>query len=249
MLSTAREPAARIPGSEWTLPQAATHVVAGLSDYAESITGVRPLLAPDRSLGPVNSQIRAANRVRMEQIDAPDLASLGEQARQVVARFLDATAGRSGDEPYDWYATVESTQGAMTGIMLGEVVLHGHDIALALRRPWPISPAEAISILEGAFVLLPAYVDADAARDVEVSYRFLVRGGAPIGVRIHGGTATVERPPRAPFDCTVRADPVAMLLVSYGRASQWRYVLRGKMVASGRRPWMGLAFPRLMLNP
>jgi hypothetical protein len=42
---------------------------------------------------------------------------------------------------------------------------------------------------------------------------------------------------------------VALLLVSYGRISQWRPALTGKMVAWGRRPWLGLFLTHYLVRP
>jgi hypothetical protein len=50
-------------------------------------------------------------------------------------------------------------------------------------------------------------------------------------------------PRRNSVDCHVSADPVELLLVAYGRKTQWVPILTGKMVAWGHRPWLG---PRLV---
>jgi hypothetical protein len=50
-------------------------------------------------------------------------------------------------------------------------------------------------------------------------------------------------------DCRISADPVAFLLVAYGRQAQWRPVLLGRMTAWGRRPWRAFALKRLLVNP
>ncbi len=47
----------------------------------------------------------------------------------------------------------------------------------------------------------------------------------------------------------ISADPVAFLLVGYGRIGQWGQILRGKLVASGRKPWLGLGFGKLLTSP
>jgi hypothetical protein len=52
-----------------------------------------------------------------------------------------------------------------------------------------------------------------------------------------------------PADCRVSADPVALLLVAYGRTSQWKPVLTGKLVAWGRKPWLGRRFVRFLVVP
>lgn len=50
-------------------------------------------------------------------------------------------------------------------------------------------------------------------------------------------------------DCTISADPVAFLLVGYGRTGQWGEIARGKLVAGGRKLWLGLSFGRLLTSP
>jgi hypothetical protein len=42
---------------------------------------------------------------------------------------------------------------------------------------------------------------------------------------------------------------VTFLLVVYGRMPVWRALLRGEIVAKGRRPWLGLRFKGLFFNP
>jgi hypothetical protein len=52
-----------------------------------------------------------------------------------------------------------------------------------------------------------------------------------------------------PVDCVISADPVTLLLVAYGRMPVRRAVLRGGMLARGRRPWLGMRFKDLFFNP
>jgi hypothetical protein len=42
---------------------------------------------------------------------------------------------------------------------------------------------------------------------------------------------------------------VTLLLVSYGRMPLGRALLRGGMLAWGRRPWLGLRFKGMFFNP
>jgi hypothetical protein len=48
-----------------------------------------------------------------------------------------------------------------------------------------------------------------------------------------------------PVDCHLLADPVAFLLVMYGRRGPVRTALTGGVLAWGRRPWLALQLPRL----
>ena len=50
-------------------------------------------------------------------------------------------------------------------------------------------------------------------------------------------------------DCHVSADPVALLLVAYGRRSQWVPILTGRLVAGGRKPWLGVRLVRYLVAP
>jgi hypothetical protein len=52
-----------------------------------------------------------------------------------------------------------------------------------------------------------------------------------------------------PVDCVISAHPVTYLLVVYGRMPLGRALLRGRMLAWGRRPWLGLRFKDLFFNP
>ncbi|PLS75250.1 MAG: hypothetical protein CYG61_08240 [Actinobacteria bacterium] len=98
--------------------------------------------------------------------------------------------------------------------------------------------------------MLPLALDPVAARGKRVTYDVRVRGGPQFSVRVADGAATVE--PGAPggtVDCHLSVDPVAFLLVGYGRVSQWGPIAKGAMVAWGRRPWLGLQFKALFVNP
>ena len=50
-------------------------------------------------------------------------------------------------------------------------------------------------------------------------------------------------------DCVITADPVAFLLVGYGRVGQSGRIWRGKLRAGGRRPWLALRFSSLLIRP
>lgn len=50
-------------------------------------------------------------------------------------------------------------------------------------------------------------------------------------------------------DCHLAGDPVAVLLVAYGRWSHWQAIGRGRLFAWGRRPALALRFTSLIRNP
>ncbi len=59
---------------------------------------------------------------------------------------------------------------------------------------------------------------------------------------------------REPFtgqsvDCHLLGEPVELMLVGYGRRSQWASIAHGRLHAWRRRPWLGLRWKRLYLDP
>jgi hypothetical protein len=72
-----------------------------------------------------------------------------------------------------------------------------------------------------------------------------VRGGRSAHLRVKDSKLTIDGAPQGSVDCHISADPVDYLLVGYGRKSQWGPMLTGKLVAWGRKPWLGLKFARL----
>jgi putative sterol carrier protein len=52
-----------------------------------------------------------------------------------------------------------------------------------------------------------------------------------------------------PADCTISADPVAFLLLGYGRISQLSPLLRGKIRPGGWMPWRAMKFGSLLSSP
>jgi uncharacterized protein (TIGR03083 family) len=253
MLHAVEAPDTPIPDSEWTIRQAAAHVAAGLGDYGPALSGLVPLRDLDPEVGRIDAQTRAVNAIGMQRFEDAGLDELATTIEDQVSALLASTKGMPGDEPFDWFATRQTTRTAMTGVLLGELVVHGYDMARAAGVPWPIDRDEAVMILLGSLMLMPAYVDPVAAKGVTSSYEIALRGGRKpsvrIGIRLVDGVAEVDCPARPPFDCRMNCEPVAMLLVSYGRISPWMPAAKGQIVAWGRKPWLGLQFPKLLVAP
>lgn len=125
--------------------------------------------------------------------------------------------------------------------------MHGLDIARTVRAPWPIARRDALLVVDGVMAMVPSYVDPEASANVRASYELRFRGGRRYRLVVDRGSASVE-PAGEPVDCWLSIDPVAFLLVGYGRAGQWSQVLRGKMLAGGRRPWLSMQFGNLLTS-
>ena len=224
---------------------AAAHVALGTEAYVGySRGGTEPWVDVSDIAG--GSLARSnAERLDLEPLREP--AALAARVQAAAAELLATTEGRSGDEAVTWNG-LTVTLSAMLGLGLGEYRLHGRDVAKALDRPWPITPDDARLVLASALPLLPLLVDPSTTADVRASYDLRVRGGPQVGVVIRDGRLTVGAGD-GPVDCHVSAEPVALLLVSYGRRSQWVPALTGKLLAWGRKPWLGVRLTSYLVTP
>jgi uncharacterized protein (TIGR03083 family) len=241
LFSHVDEPDRGVRGLEWSLGDLATHLAARTQLFAAYLAGTA---TPEGEIAGIAEE--NARHIR-ERRDRP-LADQIEEMRSNVASFVATTRGKLGADPFPWYSELTLDVARASGLLLGELVVHGLDAARTLGRPWPIAANDARTIIRAAAVLAPWYVDAEATRGDRSTYRVSVRGGPVFRIRIDDGTASVE-PADGDADCTIRADPAALLLVSYGRISRWRAAATGKLVATGRRPWRALRFDRSFLPP
>ena len=168
------------------------------------------------------------------------VTALAARIRDGSEAFLDSTSELGIDHPMRWH-DVPATVGTVYGIFLGELLVHGRDIARTLGRSWPISRTDAIIIFEGMISVGQWFLVPTRASDGV--FEINVRHGPSYTLRFMGGSLDLEPDRVGRPDCRIWADPRALTLVLYGRLSQWRAVLRGQLIAGGRRLWRALTFP------
>jgi uncharacterized protein (TIGR03083 family) len=248
LLRAVPDPGVRIPGLQWTIAEAAAHLVGELTDYTRYVTGERKAHGFDDPDQSPSQRSAAANVAQLAAYPERDLGTLADALAPAVEGFLTAAAGRSGDEAIPASNGLTMTLPTMIAALLGEQVIHGIDIARASGQKWPISRGDALVVVAGVMAMVPDYVDRKLAAGLHITYELRFRGGSSYRVAIDDGSARVVGP-AGPVDCVISADPVAFLLVGYGRTGQLGAILTGKIVASGRKPWLGLKFGRLITGP
>lgn len=236
-----RDPSGPVRGLEWTLGELAAHVAARTRLFAAYLAGAS---TPRGDVADIASE----NELLLRQEVGRPVPALADEVEVNVESFASATRGRLGSDPFPWYSGLELDVATGTGLLLGELVVHGDDLARGLRVPWAIPPAEARTVIRAAAVVAPWYLDAEAVRGLGTTYRVEIRGGPRLRLVLADGQARVE-PADGPSDCTIHAEPTAFVLVAYGRRSRWWAIARGAMLASGRRPWRALAFDRYFRSP
>jgi hypothetical protein len=251
LLRNLPDPGAVVPGLTWTVAETAAHLVIALKNYREIVLGAADVravspLAPDAE---TPTQYSAAyNAAELARFGERDTRRLADLLVPCADAFLDAAAVRHDGERILTGTGLSMTVPTMTAALLGEQLIHGLDIARAARIPWPISRADALLVLAGLMVMLPDYLDRQRTAGLHVAYELRFRGGTRYRLQVDDGTATVTEAGR-PVDCWVSAEPATFLLLGYGRVSRRSQVVRGRMVAGGRKPWLAVASERLLTGP
>jgi uncharacterized protein (TIGR03083 family) len=245
LVESAPDAGAAVPGSNWNLGEVAAHVALGTEAYVRYATGDgEPFVDVSDIAG---GSLTRSNAARVQAEPERDLTALAGRLRAASSALLQASSRRHSDDVVTWNGQPLAL-GDMLGIGLGEYLLHGRDIATALSRPWNIQPDDARIVLAAALPLLPLLVDPATTAGAHARYDLTVRGGVRVAILVSDRQLTVVADGR-PIDCHVSAEPVALLLVAYGRRSQWAAIFTGKLFAWGRKPWLGPRLVRYLVTP
>ena len=229
-----------VPGLDWTVGELGAHLVSGARLW-------RRMLAGEAS--PVTSLADGASHTArmIEELPERDPAELSELIDNEIGATLGELNRRPSDQAYPWHAGLQLTMAQASAIGLGELVVHGFDLARALHKPWPIDRRDARYVIYGASAILPAAVDHAQAAGFSACYELRLRSDPPLTLRFDRGALTVQPGGACRPDCSVSVDPAAFVLLAYGRRRPWRYLASGKLFAWGRRPWLAARFQRLLL--
>lgn len=239
LLRSGIDPGAPAVGS-WTAGDVASHLGFSFRNNCILIKG--------ESLGDFGiEELAAWNATGLARDPERDPVVLADRLEEQAGEFVGLLRAKAGDDPVSWYAGLTLPAASLGAIMLAELLVHGDDLARAAGRRWRIPADDARTIFAGVSTVLPHYVD-DAAADLTARIGIALRGGPRVTLAFSDGELSVEEH-AAPFDCRISADPVAFLLVSYGRRSMVLPALNGKMFAWGRKPWLGVRLPRLLRKP
>lgn len=246
------DPEAPVPGLAWTAGQTAAHVVGDLREYTDAlnrhVNGDRAAVKiPDGSPARVRTAVNDRHLIDISERDPRGLADMLEET---AARYL-AAASAIGTSERIAILTADGLvlePAVMTCLLLGEQLVHGLDIARAAHRPWTIGHDDALLVIPAVLSLAPKYLRPSRTKDLRISFELRIRGGCRYRMAITNGTGVVTAAGEK-SDCVITADPVALLLVGFGRVPQFSQLLRGKLRAGGRKPWLAAKFGTLLASP
>jgi uncharacterized protein (TIGR03083 family) len=230
------DPARPVPATPaWTVEGVVAHLITSVDRYAAGPTGQMARVSDPAELPALNERLlRAA--------EGPPLTHLLAELRARTDALLDQVDGYGDAQPsylFNGDRTVRADQAL--GILVGELVVHGGDIAAVADRPWPVSARDAELVLYGLEPVLPGFVHPERGGSHSARYDIRMRGGRRYAWEFRNGELDCDADPGGRFDCHISAEPSALLGVMYRRRTPGRVALTGRVTAWGRRPWLGLA--------
>jgi uncharacterized protein (TIGR03083 family) len=254
LLRTVSDPALPVRRSAWSAGEVGAHLVVALHAFTRAVQGDTTAITPYLPAnGTFAERLAAVTAGTLAVEPERDPAALADLVTARVREFVTVTAAGSGQEriPTPWYgdgATLSLS--TVTALLTAEQLVHGHDLAVTVGQPWPLSTAEAHLAIRAATSMLPLSVNPERAAGRRMSYGVTIGHGGPrFVVRVRDGTVTVDPAGPDPVDCRIWADPATFVLVGYGRMAPWGPIVRGRLRAGGRKPWLAVRFTTLFFNP
>lgn len=183
-----------------------------------------------------------------------DAGKLTGMLRDHVDLVLTASQSRDPVETFAWLGGARLPLAGMLAHMVNELLIHGNDIARAVKVPWAMPAQDAALFFDLFYVGLASgqtgrLLDG-GRRPLERRIAVEFRSGytTPVTIVVRNGRVTAE-PPGPGADATVRFDPAALNMMLFGRISRSRAILTRKIIIAGRRPWLLPAFLRTIRAP
>jgi uncharacterized protein (TIGR03083 family) len=244
LVTAAPDPTVRVPASpDWDVHDVTAHLVTVVSRYANGPAGTVTWAETPPDLPAINQ----------DQVDGEGDATMAElvaELRRRLAALAEQMLGYGDEVPsYRFHGGQLVRADDALGILLGELLVHGHDVGAALGRPWPIPAGDVALVVEGAHPILPGWVRPDRVRGFSARFEVRLRGQATHVWSFRDGRLEVDPAESGRVDAHVSADPAAFLLVLYRRESQWRQIAAGRLLAWGRKPWLALTLAERFHKP
>ncbi|WP_037062631.1 maleylpyruvate isomerase N-terminal domain-containing protein [Pseudonocardia acaciae] len=221
----------------WTVGDVAAHLSHVFRADADTIAG-RPV--PDAVV--TKAGIAEATAKLLAEDGERDPAALADRIAALAGDF-DDVASRSQSTTVSWLQGTRLPASAVACHLLEECLVHGHDIAKATGRRWPIRRDHAVLAIDGfalpLIAALPpaAFLDQQKAESFRARIELRLRGGRRTLMVFNDGSLTLDAAGARDVDAYISIDPSAFLLLFIRRQGIWKPLLERKLAAWGPRPW------------
>ncbi|MEU7426399.1 maleylpyruvate isomerase family mycothiol-dependent enzyme [Streptomyces sp. NPDC040750] len=249
LLRSASDTGLPVPGSDWTVGEAAAHLALANELMADLAAG------RERPYGDGTPQsLAAANARSLADFDERRAEPLARMITDKAEAFLDAVArplsGEAADDRVPTTPLGPMPRSVLASYLLTHMLGHGYDLARAVRRPHMIDPALVSLCMPFMLSVMPRVTAKATTAGLTARYRIRLRGGEAFGVSVADGAVEVTPgPPPYRADCTILIEPTTFLLIALGRRNPWRAMAAGRVLAWGPRPWLAPGFPALFTAP
>lgn len=198
-----------VAGLDWNVGETAVHLVViarrGVNDLRRSST---------------TEGLAELNAVTINEIENRDSLYLADKFSRTMNAVIDKVFTNIPDDlVFDFHGGSKMTVFSAMSVVLGELLIHGNDIAQAVGKAWIITPHQAIMIFANGWEILVAWLAPDAMHLTE-TYRIHFDGHEFVALlRIADGIFNVTRAtPNQEADYVIHVEPVDFIFAfPYGR--------------------------------
>ncbi|MEV6926555.1 maleylpyruvate isomerase N-terminal domain-containing protein [Dactylosporangium sp. NPDC051485] len=244
--------------AQWSIAESAAHVLSIAQLYVFLLEeGAEPLPVPgiEGILSTTNvDTVADVNDYVLRYFTERDAAVLAERLGTAVGRILAATEHTDPRTPVRWLGDSLVPVAGVLAHLVNELLVHGWDIARALRVPWPM-PDEHAALYWELFFLGMLRLEYGALLNMS-----LKMPRRPTAVQFRSAFTTTETivlgdgrvwiaPPGHPHDVRVWFRPARFNLLLFGRIGTAHAAVRRDVVVGGPRPWRLPGFLRVVHMP
>lgn len=257
LLTDGTEPTA-MATREWTVADSAAHVLSiamlyvSLVEDSEMAVHVPEL---DAILPATNvDTVADVNDHVLRHFTERDPDHLAALLGEAIDAILAATTETPPETTVPWLGDARVPICGLLAHLVNELLVHGWDMARAVRRPWSM-PDEHAALYWDQFFLGMLHHDYGVLlntslpmpkRPIAVQFRSAY---TPTATIVLGDGRVWLAPPDDPVDVRVRFRPARFNLMLFGRTSTALAALRRDVVIGGPRPWRLPAFLRVVHMP
>lgn len=221
----------QIQGSTWTAGEVAAHLLTVLRRYTQRDLSNAEGLSRDAA------GLTTLNRVQLAEFKDLSVGEVVDLMWQELAD-LEQRVPRSTDlhQTYPFHGGERVDVAGLLGILIGEFLVHGRDVARSRGKSWEIGSRNAALALNGMVQAAPGFVSPYASGDVKMEIR--TPQSNPWILDLSDGnldSRLARRRESVDVKIFVRSEP--LLLLQLGRIGLLRMSGLGSAVVGGRRPW------------